>query len=150
MRIATHCGSGRKQHRVGPVDDQAIVAQAAGDRADNQTSTDVNGPQRERHHRSRMGLSMLDIHSSVWFEGLSTLGDHGLALCLFLVDAGQDHPKYRLRNPGGSMREMIRRANAGTLNMSASLATLRKRRGGAVSRGSYLERGLAKIGLELC
>jgi len=95
-------------------------------------------------------LSMLDIHSSVWFEGLSTLGDHGLALCLFLVDAGRDHPKYRLRNPGGLMREMIRRANVGTLNMSASLATLRKRRVGAVSRSGCLERWLAKIDLEFC
>lgn len=44
-------------------------------------------------------LPMLDIHPSVWFEGQSTLGDHGLALCLLLVDAGRDNPRYPVRNP---------------------------------------------------
>ncbi len=73
-------------------------------------------------------LPMLDIHPSVWFEGQSTLGDQGLALCLLLVDAGRDHPTNPVRNPGGFMREMIRRASVGTLDINASLAALRRRR----------------------
>jgi replication initiation protein RepC len=75
-------------------------------------------------------LPMLDIHPSVWFEGQSTLGDHGLALCLLLVDAGRDHPIYPVRNPGGLMREIIRRAKAGRLDVDASIAALQKRRNG--------------------
>ncbi|MGX0977386.1 conserved hypothetical protein [Roseovarius sp. EC-HK134] len=73
-------------------------------------------------------LPMLDIHPSVWFEGQSTLDDHGLALCLLLVDAGRDHPKYPVRNSGGFMREMVRRANAQRLDINAGLAALKRRR----------------------
>ncbi|MGC9420681.1 MAG: replication initiation protein RepC, partial [Rhodovulum sp.] len=73
-------------------------------------------------------LPMLDIHPSVWFEGQSTLGDHGLALCLLLVDAGRDHPTYPVRNPGGLMREMIRRASIGKFNIQGSLVSLARRR----------------------
>lgn len=91
-----------------------------------------NGPLRERDiiEAAWRLLPMLDIHPSVWFEGQSTLGDHGLALCLFLVDAGRDHPTYPVRNPGGLMREMIRRAKTGRLKINASITGLRKRREG--------------------
>ena len=89
-----------------------------------------NAPLRERDiiEAAWRLLPMLDIHPSVWFEGQSTLGDHGLALCLLLVDAGRDHPTYPVRNPGGLMREMIRRSKAGRLEISASIAALRRRR----------------------
>jgi len=73
-------------------------------------------------------LPMLDIHPSVWFEGQETLGDHGLALCLLLVDAGRDHPTNPVCNPGGLMREMIRRANVGKFNIKGSLLALARRR----------------------
>lgn len=73
-------------------------------------------------------LPMLDIHASVWHDGQSTLADHGLAFCLLLVDAQRDHPSYPVRNPGGLMRELIRRAKAGRLDFDASLAALQKRR----------------------
>lgn len=73
-------------------------------------------------------LPMLDIHPSVWFEGQNALGDHGLALCLLLVDAGRDHPTYPVRNPGGLMREMIRRAKVERLDTAVSLASLARRR----------------------
>lgn len=89
-----------------------------------------NGPLRERDiiEAAWRLLPMLDIHPSVWFEGQSTLGDHGLALCLLLVDAGRDHPTYPVRNPGGLMREMIRRASIGKLNIQGSLVSLARRR----------------------
>ncbi|EAQ23778.1 Transposase and inactivated derivatives [Roseovarius sp. 217] len=89
-----------------------------------------NGPLRERDiiEAAWRLLPMLDIHPSVWFEGQSTLGDHGLALCLLLVDAGRDHPTYHVRNPGGLMREMIRRAKAGRLDINAGLVALKRRR----------------------
>ncbi len=73
-------------------------------------------------------LPILDIHPSVWFEGQSTLGDHGVALCLLLVDAGRDHPTYPVRNPGGLLREIIRRAKAGRFNIQGSLVSLARRR----------------------
>jgi replication initiation protein RepC len=73
-------------------------------------------------------LPMLDIHPSVWFEGQNALGDNGLALCLLLVDAGRDHPTYPVRNPGGLMREMIRRGKAGRLDINAGLLSLKQRR----------------------
>jgi replication initiation protein RepC len=94
-----------------------------------------NAPLRERDiiEAAWRLLPMLDIHPSVWFEGQSTLGDHGLALCLLLVDAGRDHPTYPVRNPGGLMREMIRRAKAGRLDVNPSLAALRRRRSGVNS-----------------
>lgn len=89
-----------------------------------------DGPLRERDiiEAAWRLLPMLDIHPSVWFDGQSILGDHGLALCLLLVDAGRDHPTYPVRNPGGLMRELIRRASVGTLDINASLAALRRRR----------------------
>jgi replication initiation protein RepC len=89
-----------------------------------------NGPLRERDFIEAAWrlLPLLDIHSSVWQEGQSTLGDHGLALCLLLVDAQRDHPRYPVRNPGGLLRELIRLAKAGRLDFDASLAALHKRR----------------------
>jgi len=78
-------------------------------------------------------LPMLDIHPSAWFEGQNALGDHELALCLLLVDAGRDHPSNPVRNPGGLMREMVRRAKVGTFDMNSSLAALRRRRSGVNS-----------------
>ena len=91
---------------------------------------DQNRPIRERDivEAAWALLPMLDIHPSVWHEGQSTLGDHGLALCLLLVDAQRDHPRYPVRNPGGLMRELIRLAKAGKLDLGASLAALQKRR----------------------
>ena len=86
-------------------------------------------------------LPMLDIHPSVWFEGQSTLGDHGLALCLLLVDAGRDHPTYPVRNPGGLMREMIRRAKVGTLNIGGSLVSLTKRRANRINHPIFPSTG---------
>lgn len=73
-------------------------------------------------------LPILDIHPSVWFEGQSTLGEHGVALCLLLVDAGRDHPTYPVRNPGGLLREIIWRAKVGRFNFEGSLASLARRR----------------------
>ena len=81
-------------------------------------------------------LPLLDIHPSVWFEGQSALGDHGLALCLLLVDAGRDHSTYPVRNPGGFMREMVRRAKAGRLGVDASITALRRRRTGVNFAGN--------------
>mgnify|MGYP003571099825 FL=1 len=91
-----------------------------------------NRPLRERDiiEAAWQLLPMLDIHPSAWFEGQSTLGDHGLVLCLLLVDAGRDHPSNPVRNPGGLMREMVRRAKVGTFDMNSSLAALRRRRSG--------------------
>lgn len=86
-------------------------------------------------------LPMLDIHPSVWFEGQSTLGDHGLALCLLLVDAGRDHPTYPVRNPGGLMREMIRRAKVGTLNIGGSLVSLTKGRANRINHPIFPSTG---------
>ncbi|GAW35543.1 hypothetical protein RA2_02606 [Roseovarius sp. A-2] len=90
---------------------------------------DQNRPLRERDiiEAAWQLLPMLDIHPSVWFEGQSALGDHGLALCLILVDAGRDHPTYPVRNPGGLMREMVRRAKAGRLDINAGIVALRRR-----------------------
>ena len=93
-------------------------------------SRDQNRPLKERDiiEAAWALLPMLDIHASVWHEGQSTLGDHGLAFCLLLVDAQRDHPIYPVRNPGGLMRELIRRAKAGRLDFNASVAALQKRR----------------------
>ncbi|MDU9006244.1 replication initiation protein RepC [Sedimentitalea todarodis] len=95
-------------------------------------SRDQNRPLKERDiiEAAWALLPMLDIHTSVWHEGQSTLGDHGLAFCLLLVDAQRDHPSYPVRNPGGLMRELIRRAKAGRLDFDASVAALQKRRNG--------------------
>jgi replication initiation protein RepC len=86
-------------------------------------------------------LPMLDIHPSVWLEGQSTLGDRGLALCLLLVDAGRDHPTYPVRNPGGLMRDMIRRARVGTLNIGGSLVSLTKRRANRINHPIFPSTG---------
>ncbi|EAQ24931.1 replication initiation protein RepC [Roseovarius sp. 217] len=93
-------------------------------------SREQNRPIRERHiiEAAWQLLPMLDIHLSVWFEGQNALGDHGLALCVLLVNAGRDHPTYPVRNPGGLMREMIRRGKAGRLNINAGLLSLKQRR----------------------
>ncbi|WP_297779016.1 replication initiation protein RepC [uncultured Roseovarius sp.] len=91
---------------------------------------DRNRPLRERDiiEAAWRLLPMLDIHPSVWFEGQSTLGDHELALCLLLVDAGRDHPRYPVRNPGALMRELIHRAKTGRLNIDEGLVALKRLR----------------------
>lgn len=91
---------------------------------------DQNRPLRERDiiEAAWQLLPMLDIHPSVWFEGQNAIGDHGLALCLLLVDAGRDHPRYPVRNPGGLMRDMVRRGSVGRLNIEGSLVSLARRR----------------------
>ena len=102
-------------------------------------SRDQNRPLKERDiiEAAWRLLPMLDIHPSVWFEGQRALGDYGLALCLLLVDAGRDHPTYPVRNPGGLMREMIRRAKGGRLGINSGIATLRMRRQGANENSQF-------------
>lgn len=74
-------------------------------------------------------LPVLDISKSAWWDACSTLGRHGAAICIMIIDqkAQALDPSDRVRNPGGYLREMTVRAKKGELNLHGSVFGLLKR-----------------------
>ena len=58
------------------------------------------------------------------------MGDFRAALCLLVTDANRDHPVTPVRKPGGHLRALTRRHQAGQLNLVGSLVGLAHRRRG--------------------
>ena len=72
-------------------------------------------------------LPDLGIHKSAWGEACAEIGRLGAAICVLIIDQKQDVPESRVRNPGGYLRAMSRRAKAGELNLHGSIFGLLKR-----------------------
>ena len=74
-------------------------------------------------------LPVLGINHSAWIKAVQTMGDVGASLCVLLLDANRTHPTTPVRNPGGALRAMTNRYQAGKLNLVGSLIGLARRRG---------------------
>ena len=74
-------------------------------------------------------LPVLGINHSAWIIAVQTMGDVGASLCVLLLDANRTHPTAPVRNPGGALRAMTNRYQAGKLNLVGSLIGLSRRRG---------------------
>lgn len=74
-------------------------------------------------------LPTLGISKSAWWEACSTLGRHGAAICIMVIDQKTQAGDMadRVRNPGGYLREMTARAKKGELNLHGSVFGLLKR-----------------------
>jgi len=74
-------------------------------------------------------LPILGISKSAWWEACGTLGRHGAAICIMVIDQKTQAtaPADRVRNPGGYLREMTARAKKGELNLHGSVFGLLKR-----------------------
>jgi replication initiation protein RepC len=74
-------------------------------------------------------LPTLGISKSAWWEACGTLGRHGAAICIMVIDQKTQAADLadRVRNPGGYLREMTARAKKGELNLHGSVFGLLKR-----------------------
>lgn len=74
-------------------------------------------------------IHALGINHDAWIKAVQSMGDHGAALCILLIDANRNHPTSPVHNPGGALRAMTKRHNNGTLNLVGSLIGLSRRKG---------------------
>lgn len=77
-----------------------------------------------------MRICPLGINHDAWAKAIDAIGLDGATLCVFLIDANRDHPTSPIRNPGGALRAMTKRFNAGNLNIVGSLLGLARRKNG--------------------
>ena len=73
-------------------------------------------------------LPALGISGPAWRDAVDTMGDFRAALCVLVTDANRDHPNTPVRKPGGHLRALTRRHQAGELNLVGSLIGLAERR----------------------
>jgi replication initiation protein RepC len=73
-------------------------------------------------------LPALGISGAAWRDAVDTMGDFRAALCVLITDANRDHPVTPIRKPGGHLRGLTRRHQAGQLNLVGSLMGLAERR----------------------
>jgi replication initiation protein RepC len=73
-------------------------------------------------------LPALGISGPAWRDASETMGDFRAALCVLVTDANRDHPVTPIRKPGGHLRALTRRHQAGQLNLVGSLIGLAERR----------------------
>ncbi|WP_170565921.1 replication initiation protein RepC [Ruegeria atlantica] len=71
----------------------------------------------------------LGIHSSAWQEAVDQMGDFAAALCVLIIDNNVAHPDTPIQSPGGVLRAMTARHQAGQLRLNQSLVAIRKRKG---------------------
>ena len=76
-------------------------------------------------------IHSLGINHDAWIKAVTTMGDHGAALCVLLIDANRNHPTAPIHNPGGALRAMTKRFRDGKLNLVGSLIGLARRKGAA-------------------
>ena len=66
-------------------------------------------------------LPELGINTSAWNEACTVLGTTGAALCVLITDHAALREKDRVRNPGGYLRSMTRKAQRGELHLHRSI-----------------------------
>jgi len=70
-------------------------------------------------------LPELGIHKTAWWNACEVMGRNGAAICVMIID--QKLQTGEVKNGGGYLREMTRRAQNGELNLLASVFGLLKR-----------------------
>jgi replication initiation protein RepC len=66
-------------------------------------------------------LPELGISKSAWVEACTVLGTTGAALCVLITDHAAWREKDGVRNPGGYLRSMTRKAQRGELHLHRSI-----------------------------
>lgn len=66
-------------------------------------------------------LPELGISKSAWNEACTVLGTTGAALCVLITDHAALRTQDRVRNPGGYLRSMTRKAQRGELHLHRSI-----------------------------
>ena len=66
-------------------------------------------------------LPELGINKSAWNEACTVMGTTGAALCVLITDHAALREKDRVRNPGGYLRSMTRKAQRGELHLHRSI-----------------------------
>ena len=66
-------------------------------------------------------LPELGISKSAWVEACTVLGTSGAALCVLITDHAALREKDGVRNPGGYLRSMTRKAQRGELHLHRSI-----------------------------
>lgn len=69
----------------------------------------------------------LGISKSAWVEACNVLGQGGAAICIMVIDQKAQDEKAPIRNPGGYLRGMVKKAKEGKLNLHGSVFGLLKR-----------------------
>jgi len=72
-------------------------------------------------------LPDLGVHKSAWVEACANVGRLGAAICIVIIDQKMHLQENRVRNPGGYLRAMAKRAEIGELNLHGSIFGLLKR-----------------------
>ncbi|MFH1157935.1 MAG: plasmid replication protein RepC [Pseudomonadota bacterium] len=69
----------------------------------------------------------LGISKAAWADACQTLGQGGAAICVMVIDQKALDPADPIRNPGGYLRGMVKKAREGKLNLHGSVFGLLKR-----------------------
>ncbi len=71
----------------------------------------------------------LKINQTAWWEASKVMGVNSAAVCVMIIDQKAQDPSTGLRNPGGYLRAMTKRAKEGELNLHGSVFGLLKKDG---------------------
>ncbi len=63
----------------------------------------------------------LGIHKSAWGDACSVMGRTAAAVAVIIIDRNMDHPETPIINPGGVLRALTARAQAGDLHLHKSV-----------------------------
>lgn len=76
---------------------------------------------------AELRLSILDVSVAAWREACSVMGREAAAVSLMILDANRSRSENPVRNVGGALRAMTRRAERGALRLHASVYGLKAR-----------------------
>ncbi len=71
--------------------------------------------------------SDLGISKSAWADACRVLTPVGAAICIMIIDQKAHDGEEPIRNPGGYLRGMVKKAKEGKLNLHGSVFGLLKR-----------------------
>ena len=71
--------------------------------------------------------SDLGISKSAWVDACQTLTPTGAAICVLIIDQKAHDEEDQIRNPGGYLRGMVKKAKEGKLNLHGAVFGLLKR-----------------------
>lgn len=72
-------------------------------------------------------LPVLKINKTAWWDACGVMGRYSAAICVMVIDQKAQNPDNPIKNPGGYLRAMTKRAKAGELNLQNSVFGLLKR-----------------------
>jgi replication initiation protein RepC len=74
-------------------------------------------------------LPFLGINRSAWNDAITTMGEQATWLAILCLDANRDHPQTPVRNVGGALRAVTRKARDGKFYLDGTVIGLAHRKG---------------------